>query len=242
MPALSPRQRFVQNRKRKQTLTFSITIATLVVLATVSALVFTGILPIPFGNEFSKATKYATPGTTPCLPEGATPATPQAVTVQILNTTSRQGLATTVTEMLAELGYQTLDPGNAAPEYSGTVEISAGPAAIIDAYTLARFFPKAAVVLSQSTDKTVTVLLGTFYDEATTVEEMQRLAESTSVLKAPPSCLPLAEDDLEVATARKDELDAMQSEAQSGAQSGEESDAQSGDDAGEGEPQSDSGE
>ncbi len=216
MPALTPRQRFLKERQRKQTLTFALTTAIMAALALVSGLVLTGLLPVPFGNAFSKPIKYASAGLVPCPPEGATPVSPESVKVQVLNTTSRQGLALTASTMLTNIGYSPLEAGNATPEYSGTAEINAGPAAVVDAYTVARFFPKSKVVLTESTDRTVTVLLGTFYDPTVSPDELHRISESKAAFKAPAGCLPLSDDDLAALEAPQ----SLQSGAQSGAQSG----------------------
>lgn len=223
MPALTPRQRFLKERQRKQTITFACATAIMTVLALVSGLVLTGLLPVPFGNSFSKPVKYASAGTIPCPPEDAQPVDPKSSKIQVLNTTNRQGLALTVSTMLATVGYTSLEVGNATPEYSGTAQIEAGPAAILDAYTLARFFPKSKVVLTESTDKTVSVLLGTFYDLAISPEELHRIAESRSPLSGPTGCLPLSED----AIAALDTAESAQSGSQSGAQSAATTDTQS---------------
>lgn len=216
MQALTPRQRFLKERQRKQTLTFALTTAVMTLFALVSGLVLMGVVPVPFGNSFSQPVKYASAGTIPCPPEGATPVAPESVTVQVLNTTSRQGLALTASTMLTNMGYAPLEPGNAAPEYSGTAEIDAGPAAIIDAYTVARFFPKSKVVLTESTDKTVTVLLGTFYDPAISPDELQRISQSTSAFSVPTGCLPLSDEDLAALKTSQSAQSAAQSDAQSG--------------------------
>ncbi|MDK7160457.1 LytR family transcriptional regulator, partial [Pauljensenia sp. UMB3104] len=96
---LSPRQRFLQERQRRQNMTFAVTIVIMLVLALLSALILTGIVSAPFGNSFSKAEKFATSGKVPCPPEKALPVDPASVKVQVLNTTSRQGIASDATEM-----------------------------------------------------------------------------------------------------------------------------------------------
>lgn len=219
-PALTPRQRFLKERQRKQNLVFAVTTAVMAALVLLSLLVLSGLVPIPIGDEFSKATKYASAGTTPCPAGDATPVDAASITVQVLNTTSRQGLASSGTELLASVGYTPLEAGNASPEYAGAMEIDAGPAAVNAAYTVARFFPKSKVVLTESTDSTVTVLLGTFYDDSLTADEAKRISESTAALESPAGCLPLSDEDAALATA--------ESAGQSGAQSGAESGAQSG--------------
>lgn len=196
---LTPRQRFLKQRQRRQNIVFASTGTVMLALALISLLVLTGLIPVPFANDFSKGTKYATPGTIPCPAEGATPVDPSTIQVRVLNTTSRQGLASEATTLLVNAGYEPLEPSNASPEYAGVVQIDVGPAAVDEAYTVARFFPKSKVVLSESTDKTVTVLLGTFYDSSSVSDEVGRIAESKDPLKGPSGCLPLSEESLKKA-------------------------------------------
>lgn len=210
-PALSPRQRFLQERQRRQNVTFAVTIVVMLVLALLSALILTGIVPVPFGNSFSKAEKFATSGKVPCPPEKTLPVDPASVKVQVLNTTSRQGIASEATEMLTAAGFAPAEPGNYSTEYAGTVEIDTGIAGVVDAYTVARFFPNSKVILTDATDKSVTVLLGTLYDGALNADEIQQILNSTDALTAPAQCLPLSDDDLE----------RIANGGQSGAQSGQ---------------------
>ncbi|MDC4233414.1 LytR C-terminal domain-containing protein [Actinomyces sp. B33] len=186
----SPRQRFLRERQRKQNLTFAVTGLAMAGLSLVGLLVLTGILPIP-GGEFSEEVRYAQAGDTPCPSTDARPVDPSTVTVQVLNTTSRQGIASAATQMLTAAGYAPLEAGNSMGEYPGTVEIDAGPNAVDQAYTVARFFPGAKVVLTESTDETVTVLLGTFYDGALDADRIQTVMASTAPLKGSESCLAL---------------------------------------------------
>lgn len=219
-PVLTPRQRFLKQRQRRQNFVFAVTGAVLLALALLSLLVLTGLVPVPFANEFSKTTKHATAGTIPCPAEGALPVDPSTITVQVLNTTSRQGLAGEATNVLVTAGYSPLEAGNASPEYAGVVEIDAGPAAVNEAYTVARFFPKSKVVLTEATDKTVTVLLGTFYDSSVAADELARIAESREPLKAPAGCLALSEEDLEKAGSSASQSASEEGQSGATAQSG----------------------
>ncbi|QPK82341.1 LytR C-terminal domain-containing protein [Schaalia sp. ZJ405] len=213
---MTPRQRFLEQRRMKQNLAFAISSAVMLVAALLSVLVFVGIIPIPFGNEFSRAVKFAQPGDMPCPAEGARPVDPASINVQVLNATDRQGIAGEATTMLTAAGFKPMEPGNSNVGYPGVVEIDAGPRAINEAYTVARFFPKSKVSLTAATDKTVTVVLGTFYTGPLSAEETQKIVESKSPLVAPQSCLNLDPDQL----ADLAEQSGAQSGAQLGAQSG----------------------
>lgn len=227
MPALTPRQRFLKTRQRRQALTFTVTGAILAAVAIVSVLVLAGIVPVPIGNEFSHAVKYAKPGDVPC-PTSSTLVDPAGIRVQVLNTTSRPGLASDATNMLSTAGYTPLEPGNAVSEYPGKVEIDAGPNAVDAAYTVARFFPGSKVVLTESTDTTVTVLLGNFYDGPLSADDVQRIIDSRDPIRAPKNCVALntdeeAEDDAEQSASSGEQSGAEAEEAESG----ESGDAQS---------------
>ena len=51
--ALTPRQRFLRERQQRQNTTFAVIGVVMLVAAVVASLVFTGIIPVPFGNDFS---------------------------------------------------------------------------------------------------------------------------------------------------------------------------------------------
>lgn len=209
---MSRRQRYLENRQRKQNLTFSITASVMAVLVILSLLVLTGIVKMPFSDKFSEAVHYADTGDVPCPSTGATPVPADEITVQVLNATSQQGLATTVTTMLTSVGYTALDPGNADSEYAGSVEIDAGPRGVDAAYTVARLFPESRIILTESTDSTVTVIVGTFYDGVQSDEDAKKTAESTSALQGQTGCLALNPETMQ---------SGEQSGSQSGSQSGE---------------------
>lgn len=215
-PRLTARQRYLENRQRKQNLTFSVTASVMSVLVIVSLLVILGVVVLPFGQTFSASVKVARAGDIPCPTAGATPADPASVTVQVLNATSQGGLAGTVTQMLKKQGFTMLEPANASSEVPTAVEIDAGPRAVDDAYTVARFFPDARITLTNSTDSTVTVIVGTFYAGVLGDDEAAKVAKDTGKLTGQAKCLPI--DPL---------LLQEQSGAQSG-QSGAESGSQSG--------------
>lgn len=209
-PGMTRRQRYLENRQRKQNLTFSITASVMAVLVIISLLVLMGIVKMPFSDKFSAGVTYAATGDVPCPSTGATPVDAKQITVKVLNATNQQGLATTVTKMLTTVGYKAEDPGNATSEYAGAVEIDAGPNAVDRAYTVARLFPESRVILTDTTDTTVTVIIGTFYDGVQSDEEAKKTAAGTGALQGLTGCLALNPN-------------GSQSGAQSGSQSGSQS-------------------
>ena len=191
-PALTPRQRFLRERQQRQNLTFVVVGGALLVVAVIATLVFTGIVPVPFGNSFSVKVKYAEVGDIPCPTANSKPVAPSQVSVTVINTTQHQGLASKATDMLTTAGFQTEEPKNDDIEYTGRVRITAGPNGVDNAYSVARFFPGAHVRLTDSQDAAVTVELGTFYDDAMSAEDVQRVLKSTDPIAQPAKCRPMS--------------------------------------------------
>ena len=61
-----------------------------------------------------------------------------------------------------------------------------------NAYSVARFFPGAHVRLTDEQDATVTVELGTFYDDAMSAEDVQRILKSMDPVEQPAKCRPMS--------------------------------------------------
>ena len=57
---------------------------------------------------------------------------------------------------------------------------------------MARFFPGAHVRLSDATGADVKVELGTFYDDAMSAEDVQRVLKSTDPIEQPTKCRPMS--------------------------------------------------
>ncbi len=196
-PRLTPRQRYLENRQRKQNLTFSVTASVMAVLVIISALVVIGIIKVPFGNDFSASTKTAAIGGVPCPSASTRPPDPTTVTVQVLNAGNESGQAKNVTDMLTGVGYQALAPSNTTTSVATSVEIQAGPKAVDAAYSVARFFPEARIILANSAGTTVTVTIGTYYDGVLSAEDTQKAAEDDSILTGQDNCLPVDPNILE---------------------------------------------
>ena len=173
-------------------MTFAIVSVVLIAVAAAAALVFSGIVSVPFGNDFSVKVKYAEVGDIPCPTADSKPVSPSQVSVTVINTTQHQGLASKVTDMLTTAGFQTEEPKNDDIEYTGRVRITAGPNGVDNAYSVARFFPGAHVRLTDSQDAAVTVELGTFYDDAMSAEDVQRVLKSTDPIAQPAKCRPMS--------------------------------------------------
>ncbi|MDO4259722.1 MAG: LytR C-terminal domain-containing protein [Actinomycetaceae bacterium] len=208
----SPRQRFRAERQRRQAITFSVMGAILAVVLLFNLAILTGMITLPFPSAFNAKIEYAEAGDTPCPTPGAVPVAPGDIKVQVLNTTDRAGLAKGANDMLIAAGYTPVEPANSEEEYPGRVRISSGPAGVDKAYTVARFFPKSSVKLTDATDDSVFIELGTFYDTPLPQEEVNALVADATPLKGLESCLGLNPDG--------SAGEAPASGAQSGAQSG----------------------
>lgn len=207
------RERFRAERQRRQSFVFTVTTVVLLSVAAVALLVATNIVPVPFGNGFSKAEHWAKEGSTPCPTADAMPVAPANVKVQVLNGTDRAGIASQATALLKDAGFATVDPGNSDTPYASVAQISAGVNGVDAAWTVARYFPGSQVVLSSAPDATVTVVLGAFFD----VDKAQEAAGKVSLdtpLDGGTSCLQMSEEMLESVPPQSG---AVQSGGQSGA-------------------------
>ena len=84
---LTPRQRFLRERQQRQNTTFAIVGVSLITVVVLAVLVFTGIVPVPFGNDFSVKIEYAETGDIPCPTANSKPVAPSTVSVTVVNTT-----------------------------------------------------------------------------------------------------------------------------------------------------------
>ncbi len=215
---LSPRERFREDRQRKQNLAFASVLSFMTVALFVSLLIVTGIVKLPFDDSFNAQVRYAEAGTTPCPVGDAEFVEPSTIQVRVLNGTSRIGIAGEATTFLQELGFSTQEPTN-AETYPGAVEINAGPRAVNEAWTVARFFPEARVKLTNATDRTVTVTLGSFYDVPIQKEEAATRLAERGELEGSSSCLLVDPDMLKQLESAGQSEDTPESGSMSGGQS-----------------------
>lgn len=186
---LTPRERYLQNRQRRQNTVFSVSISIIAVLVIVAFLLGVGLLPFPIGNDFSHKEHYAETGDIPCPAASATPVPAKSTHIQVLNASSQAGLATSVAQMFKKVGYSVGAVGNYNAQFWGSVQIEAGPKAVDAAYTVARYFTDPRIRLTSSTDSTVTVVLGEGFGQVPTSEQARVIAKSTAPLEGLSSCL-----------------------------------------------------
>ncbi|TDE89209.1 LytR family transcriptional regulator [Occultella glacieicola] len=181
------RRRHLQQR---QTVVFGALIAALLVIALTAGAMWVGILPTPVNipiNSPEPTEATAPPG--PCPPEGQTYVNFAEITTNVLNGTSRAGLAGTTAAELQARGIVVASQANAESSYAGVVRLVAGPTGLGQAYSVALLFPESTIVLDERADATVDVVLGGTFEMLLPADEV--LLDPTVVIPAPQGCEPL---------------------------------------------------
>lgn len=189
----TPRERYRAIMAQRQMKVYGTLIAALAVALVLALLGLTGIMPSPFGNEFSKKTVYAKVGSTPCPSVDARPvASTAGIQLQVLNASSTPGLASSVGNSLEELGYTIALVGNSTDSFRGNVQIEANAADVDRAYTLARYFDHPVrIKLEQLPNGTMTIILGDAFSGFPTEDTIEAIRASQSYLVPLNECLPV---------------------------------------------------
>jgi LytR cell envelope-related transcriptional attenuator len=122
---------------------------------------------------------------------------PGAVTVNVLNSTTKTGLAAQVTALLVTAGFKTGTPSNdetARAPVTGIAEIRYGPSGAGAARLLLFYVPGAVLVKDTRTDSSVDLALGAKYTAVVAPSEVAKalIAAKVSQLPAPASSTPAA--------------------------------------------------
>ena len=115
---------------------------------------------------------------------------PGAVTVNVLNSTTKTGLAAQVTALLVTAGFKTGTPSNdetARAPVTGIAEIRYGPSGAGAARLLLFYVPGAVLVKDTRTDSSVDLALGAKYTAVVAPSEVAKalIAAKVSQLPAP---------------------------------------------------------
>lgn len=163
------RQRRRRHTRERQAVVFGVLIGGLAVAAFGAAAVYTGGWTPPFlARDFSspEPTGLAA-ANSPCPPEGATPVPYGQVSVNVLNSTSRVGLAGDTASALTSRGFVVATQGNAREmgysSYAGSALIQFGSQGVAQAYTVAAQFDTPQLVLDDREDASVDVVVGSSY-------------------------------------------------------------------------------
>lgn len=176
-PAEKVRALRKRHERERQAVVFGSLLAGLGVLGLGATAVYTEVLPAPFlERDFSTEAPAEDPNAlppAPCPPEGTLPVAYNAVTINVLNASSRAGLAGQTATELAARGFVVGETANSDANTSQPQEIRFGEAGIGAAYTLASQFLDPVLALDTREDATVDLLLGDAYpgllDPATVV-------------------------------------------------------------------------
>lgn len=134
----------------------------MILLALISWLQWLGVLPSPFTREFTTKDVQRVSTVVACPPAGTLQIPASEIEARVLNSTYTGGLANQAAGLLEGAGVNVVEVGNwdaGALGSQGVIEV--GPAGYAAGYSLQMLLPGFAVMESDSTDATVTVILGT---------------------------------------------------------------------------------
>ncbi|HEX3336754.1 MAG TPA: LytR C-terminal domain-containing protein [Jatrophihabitans sp.] len=159
-------------------------LVSLLALLLLTALVWWRVLHRSTGSEHQAVAACPTPTTVTTL------VAPESVTVQVLNATSRTGIAAKARTTLIGDGFQIPrlaandSPKNKIP---GVAEIRYGPSGKPGATVLRYYFPGAKMVVTSIKTSVVTVSLGSRYRSVASPAAVQRAMQADKVAVAAPS-------------------------------------------------------
>lgn len=186
----NPRISYQRRLQQRQTVIFGSIAIVLALLMLVSMLWFSGVLPSPFSREFSSRPDDAQSNVVPCLPEGTPSVEYSTITVNVYNASNRTGLASSISGQLIEQGITVSEQENwGGAEPGSPVVIYSSQNALGQAYTVARMFPSAVILLDGTTETEVLdIVLGQSFGEMKPQEELAQLGPGQE-LTSPEDCV-----------------------------------------------------
>lgn len=176
--------------QQRQTVIFGSMAVLLSLLLLFGLLWFTGVLPAPFSREFASPDEMEQENVVPCIPAGTPSVEYSAITVNVHNASTRTGLAGSVAGKLTEQGVTVLEEtnwGGADPD--APVVIYSAQNALPQAYSVARMFPSASVLLDGTTDTEVLdIVLGADFTELKPESELAEMGAGQE-LASPENCV-----------------------------------------------------
>lgn len=186
------RVRYRRRLQQRQTVVFGGLAIILSVLMLLSLAWWTGILPFPLDRGFTSSEQEGGREIVPCIAEGTPAVSLEEITVNVYNGTNRNGLASAVGSELTALGVTVGQEANwrgATPTHP--VIIYTSSAALPQAYTIARVFPEATVLLDTTTQSGVLdLVLGDDFTDIHSEDELAQL-EAGQPLSSPENCEPV---------------------------------------------------
>ncbi|WP_277050621.1 LytR C-terminal domain-containing protein [Ruania albidiflava] len=185
--ARAARRRHLQQR---QTVIFGTLIAAMLVVGLAAGAMWVGILPSPFSVAIRSPEPSTSAATVPCPPDGATFLPLEDITANVLNGTSRAGLAASTSDALSNHGITVDQESNAEAPYSGTVQIVAGAEGLAAAFTIAELFEGAVIETDSRGGATVDVVLGANFEALRAEDEIA--IDPDAPIPAATDCTPLS--------------------------------------------------
>ncbi|WP_022918327.1 LytR C-terminal domain-containing protein [Ruania albidiflava] len=185
--ARAARRRHLQQR---QTVIFGTLIAAMLVVGLASGAMWVGILPSPFSVPINSPEPTASEATVPCPPEDATFVALEDITVNVLNGTSRVGLAASTSDALTNHGVTVAEQSNSEAPYAGTVEIVTGADGLPAAFTIAELFDNATIQTDSRGGATLDVVLGANFEALRSSDEIS--IDPEAPIPAATDCTPLS--------------------------------------------------
>lgn len=182
-------QIYLEKRRRRQTAMFTKIVIVLSGLFLVGAVLASGLIPIPFLNDFSKKVQYAVVGDVPC-PVGTTPLKPENIKISVLNGTNIDKLASKAGDALKSLKFQVTKVSNAdSTDYEDSALILTPAKQVDAAYTVGLAIPNSTVKISEVNQ--ITVIIGKKNDPIISNTDFKEILKRP--LSSPKSCLPVEE-------------------------------------------------
>lgn len=180
-----------RHRRERQIMVFGVIIIAVGAVAFAAAAIYRGEVEGPFSAEFNSPAPDLAEIDLVCPPSGALPLSTDQIVVRISNGTDTQGLAGSVEQTLEGRGFVTVGAVNWSRTYDDTVLILFGEQGVAHAYTLARQFEDAELVLDNREDITLDLVLGEEFAAAPALREPLAPELDTSLpLTADGECRP----------------------------------------------------
>ena len=190
-----------RRRRERQFLLFGVLLIALAFVALSATKIYRGEEEWPWAAGFTTPiAAFESDITLVCPPANATPLPTGEVVVRVLNGTDTSGLAGSIQEDLSGRGFTTVGAANWSRSYGGVVRIMFGSDGIAQAYTLARQFTDAELVLDSRDGITVDLVAGADYDLETSLRSITSEELDPSIpLSASAPCLPYTQINAEPA-------------------------------------------
>jgi len=180
-----------RRRHERQILVFGLAAILLATVSFAGYSVYTGEAEGPFSEPFvTPAGEFVSDIRLPCPPNDTLPMNAGEVPVRVLNSTDRAGLAGSVLSTLEGRGFYALGATNASRTYEDVARITFGVNGLVQAYTVARHFDEAELVLDTRDNGTVDITLGDGFEPESIRALLAPELDADTILSPRAQCLP----------------------------------------------------